>query len=88
MRYASIGLMEYFDDVGFSLEQAIAENVYPNLCDAKAVQRPSKTASPTAAAAAPAAEASIPGRRKTPAKYDFRKQAPYFEGVREWNLPR
>lgn len=28
MRYASIGLLEYFDAVGFELEKAIAENVY------------------------------------------------------------
>ena len=35
MRYASIGLLEYFDAVGFGLESTIAENVYPSLCDTK-----------------------------------------------------
>ena len=32
MRYASIGLLEYFDAVGYELESAIAKNVYPDLC--------------------------------------------------------
>ena len=31
MRYASIGLLEYYDAVGFSLEKTIAENVYPTI---------------------------------------------------------
>lgn len=39
MRYASIGLLEYFDAVGFALEKAIAENVYPDLCGAAGVQQ-------------------------------------------------
>ena len=38
MRYASIGLLEYFDDVGFDLEKNIAENVYPSLCNTRDVQ--------------------------------------------------
>lgn len=38
MRYSCIGLFEYFDDVGFSLEKSIAENVYPFLCNAACVQ--------------------------------------------------
>lgn len=37
-RYSSIGLLEYFDDVGFQLEAAIAEQIYPTLCSAKSVQ--------------------------------------------------
>ena len=32
MRYASIGLLEYFDAVGYELEAAIAGNIYPTLC--------------------------------------------------------
>lgn len=39
IRYASIGLLEYFDDVGFSLEANIADNVYPSLCSADSVQK-------------------------------------------------
>ena len=39
MRYASIGLLEYFDAVGFELERAIAENVYPTLCNTDKIQR-------------------------------------------------
>jgi 3-hydroxyacyl-CoA dehydrogenase len=38
MRYASIGLLEYYDAVGFELESTIAGNVYPDLCDARTIQ--------------------------------------------------
>ena len=38
MRYASIGLLEYFDAVGYDLESTIAKNVYPDLCDTKEIQ--------------------------------------------------
>lgn len=39
MRYASIGLLEYFDDVGFALERDIAETVYPDLCGDRTIQQ-------------------------------------------------
>lgn len=39
MRYASIGLLEYYDAVGFELERAIALNVYPDLCNTKEIQK-------------------------------------------------
>ena len=39
MRYASIGLLEYYDAVGFDLESTIARNVYPDLCGATEIQR-------------------------------------------------
>ena len=38
-RYASIGLLEYFDEVGFTLERDIAANVSPSLCDVKGIQK-------------------------------------------------
>lgn len=37
-RYASIGLLEYFDYVGYQLEYSIAANVYPDLCTAQSPQ--------------------------------------------------
>ena len=39
MRYASIGLLEYFDAVGFQLESTIARNVYPDLCGTTELQK-------------------------------------------------
>ena len=39
MRYASIGLLEYFDAVGFQLESTIAQNVYPDLCGTRELQK-------------------------------------------------
>lgn len=35
----SIGLLEYFDAVGYELEAAIAGNIYPTLCNARSVQQ-------------------------------------------------
>ena len=80
--------MEYFDDVGFSLEQAIAENVYPDLCDAKAVQQSVKDGLADGCSGRTSGRGFYSWAEKDAAEYDFRKQAPYFEGVREWNLPR
>lgn len=37
MRYANIGLLEYFDDVGFALEAEIAKSVYPSLCSSQEI---------------------------------------------------
>ena len=39
MRYASIGLLEYYDAVGFQLESTIAGNVYPDLCGTREIQK-------------------------------------------------
>ena len=38
MRYASIGLLKYFDAVGCELESTIAKNIYPDLCGATETQ--------------------------------------------------
>ena len=38
-QYASIGLLEYFDAVGYELESAIAKNVYPDLCGTRELQQ-------------------------------------------------
>jgi 3-hydroxybutyryl-CoA dehydrogenase len=37
-RYGSIGLLEYYDFVGYALESTVADYVYPTLCDARATQ--------------------------------------------------
>lgn len=87
MRYASIGLMEYFDDVGFSLEEAIAENVYPDLCDMKTVQQPVRDGITNGSSGRASGRGFYSWADKDTAEYDFRKQAPYLNGVREWNLP-
>ena len=88
MRYASIGLLEYFDAVGFHLEKAIAENVYPDLCDEKGIQ---KTVAEGIAAGRTGQAAGIglyDWSDRDEDDFRLRKQAPYFDGVKEWDMPR
>ncbi len=88
MRYASIGLLEYFDDVGFQLESTIAQNVYPDLCDTREVQ-PLVLAGLDGGRTGRAAGSGLyDWTQKDAGDYRRRKQAPFFDGVREWTMPR
>lgn len=87
MRYASIGLLEYYDAVGFQLEQAIAENVYPDLCGAKEVQRTTLEGIASGKTGQRTGQGLYDWSRKDEADFRRRKQAPYFGGVREWTMP-
>lgn len=87
MRYASIGLLEYYDDVGFQLERAIAENVYPNLCGTKEVQRTTLEGIAGGKTGRRVGRGLYDWSRKDEADFCRRKQAPYFEGAREWTMP-
>lgn len=87
MRYASIGLLEYFDAVGYELEAAIAGNVYPTLCNAKSVQQLvtdgiafGKTGQKTRQGLYIWTESDLEDFRD-------RLQRPFFDQVREWDLP-
>ncbi len=87
MRYASIGLMEYFDDVGFELEKAIAENIYPDLCDSKEIQKPVIEGIETGKDGFKAGTGFYDWSKKDTDDYRIRKQAPYFDSVKEWTMP-
>ena len=87
MRYASIGLLEYYDAVGFSLEKTIAENVYPSLCDTKEIQRTTLEGLASGQTGQSAGQGLYDWSRKDEADFRRRKQAPYFEGVRLWTMP-
>lgn len=87
MRYASIGLLEYFDAVGFGLEKAIAENVYPDLCDTKAIQQTVLQGLESGKTGQSAGEGLYDWSKKDGDDFRLRKQAPYFAGVREWTMP-
>ena len=87
MRYASMGLLEYFDDVGFELESAIAKNVYPSLCGAAEVQPTVLAGLRTGATGRAAGQGLYDWRQKDQEDFLRRKQAPYFKGVLEWDLP-
>lgn len=87
MRYASIGLLEFFDDVGLSLESSIARNVYPDLCAATNIQ-PYITRCMEQGHTGKAAGAGLHDWSKIDADdYRYRKQAPFFASVHQWDMP-
>ena len=87
MRYASIGLLEYYDAVGFELEKAIAENVYPDLCDTKEIQKTTLDGLATGKTGQKAGLGLYDWSKKDEDDFRYRKQCPYFVGVREWTMP-
>lgn len=87
MRYASIGLLEYYDAVGFDLEKAIAENVYPDLCDTKEIQKTTLDGLASGKTGQAAGEGLYDWSQKDGDDFRRRKQSPYFNGVREWTMP-
>lgn len=87
MRYASIGLLEYFDAVGFDLESTIAGNVYPDLCDTKQLQKTVLDGLASGRTGQAAGMGLYDWREKDGDDFRLRKQSPYFDGVREWTMP-
>ena len=87
MRYASIGLLEYFDAVGYDLESTIASNVYPTLCDTKDIQTLVKAGLATGKTGQVAGEGMYDWSKKNANDFRRRKQSPYFDGVKEWTMP-
>lgn len=87
MRYASIGLLEYYDAVGFGLEKAIAENVYPDLCDTKEIQKTILEGLARGQTGQSAGQGLYDWSQKDSDDFRRRKQSPYFDGVREWTMP-
>ncbi|MBR3641197.1 MAG: 3-hydroxyacyl-CoA dehydrogenase family protein [Oscillibacter sp.] len=87
MRYASIGLLEYYDAVGFELEKAIALNVYPDLCNTTEIQKTTEEGLATGKTGQKAGVGLYDWSKKDEDDFRRRKQAPYFEGVRLWHMP-
>lgn len=87
MRYASIGLLEYYDAVGFDLEKAIAENVYPDLCDTKEIQKTTLEGLASGRSGQADGQGLYDWSVKDADDFRRRKQAPYFDGVRAWTMP-
>ena len=87
MRYASIGLLEYFDAVGYGLESTIAQNVYPDLCDTKELQPLIKEGLKSGKTGQAAGVGLYDWSEKDEDDFRLRKQSPYFSGVREWTMP-
>ncbi len=87
MRYASIGLMEYYDAVGFELEKAIAQNVYPDLCGTSEIQKSTLEGLASGRTGQKAGQGFYDWSKKDADDFRRRKQAPYFDGVRDWDMP-
>ena len=87
MRYASIGLLEYFDAVGYELESTIAQNVYPDLCDTKEIQALVKAGLANGKTGQAAGEGLYDWSQKDGDDFRRRKQSPYFDGVKSWTMP-
>lgn len=87
MRYASIGLLEYFDAVGFDLESAIAKNVYPDLCGTRELQKLVLDGLASGKTGQAAGQGLYDWSQKDGDDFRRRKQSPYFDGVREWTMP-
>ena len=87
MRYASIGLLEYFDAVGYGLESTIAQNVYPDLCDIKEIQSLVKEGLASGKTGQAAGQGLYDWSKKDADDFRRRKQSPYFDGVKDWTMP-
>lgn len=87
MRYASIGLLEYFDAVGYDLESTIAMNVYPDLCDTKEIQGIVKEGLANGKTGQAAGEGLFDWSKKDAADFRVRKAAPFYPGVKLWKMP-
>jgi 3-hydroxybutyryl-CoA dehydrogenase len=87
MRYSSIGLLEYFDAVGFELESAIAENVYPDLCNTVELQKTVRDGLASKKTGQAAGQGLYNWSLIDQEDFRRRKHAPYFSRVKDWDLP-
>ena len=86
MRYASIGLMEYFDAVGFDLEAEIASTIYPTLCSTTSIQRLVADGISSGKTGMSAGEGLYAWTAQKKDDFDDRKARPYLD-MFHWNIP-
>lgn len=85
-RYASIGLLEYFDFVGFRLEHDIAANVYPTLCASTTPQDIVLRGLASGETGVCAGKGLYDWSQKDTDDFRHRRQAPFFASV-NWTMP-
>lgn len=88
MRYASIGLLEYFDAVGFELESTIAKNVYPDLCNTPKLQKTVLAGLALGQTGQKAGKGLYDWSQKDSEDFQLRMQSPYFYSVKKWTMPK
>lgn len=86
MRYAEIGLLEYFDDVGFALERDIALTVYPDLCITQEIQKTVLDGIAIGKVGRANGEGLRDWSTIDDADYMDRKAKPYF-AIFNWDMP-
>ena len=87
MRYASIGLLEFFDDVGLPLEISIAKNVYPDWCSTTEIQDYAQKLLDGGNTGRISGRGLYDWSKIDDADYRYRKQVPFFATVRNWTMP-
>ncbi len=87
MRYASIGVLEFFDDVGMELETSISKIVYPSLCGATDIQDYVAQKMADGKTGKNAGEGLLDWSKIDADDYRYRKQAAFFPTVKEWDMP-
>ena len=87
MRYAEIGLLEYFDAVGYELEKAIAENVYPDLCSTSEIQKTVLDGIASGETGKNAGKGMYDWSTRSDEDYRRRLSLPYLPLVKDWNMP-
>ena len=87
-RYSSIGLLEFFDDVGLLLESKIAEIVYPKLCADIEVQQYVKDSIESDNLGKTSGKGLHDWTKIDEDDYRYRKQSPFFESIKDWDMPK
>ncbi len=87
LRYASIGLLEFFDDVGLPLEVSISKNVYPDLCSTTQVQEYTQKLLDGGNTGRSSGLGLHDWSKIDDDDYRYRKQVPFFFSVSKWDLP-
>lgn len=87
MRYTSIRLLEYYDDVGFELESAIAKNGCPDLYPTAEIQTMTANGLRTGSTGLKAGRGLHGWPEKDVTDYQNRKQASFWDVTKDWKLP-
>lgn len=86
LRYGSIGLLEYYDYVGFELERDIASNIYPTLCNATGVQETNLKGLAEGNTGMSAGKGLYDWGNKDEEDFRDRRNAPFL-AMFDWTLP-
>jgi 3-hydroxybutyryl-CoA dehydrogenase len=86
LRYGAIGLLEYYDFVGFELERDIALNVYPTLCNATGIQETTKKGLADGNTGLASGKGLYDWSKKDRNDFRIRRNKPFLD-IFDWNLP-